>query len=214
MKEYHKIQSVFLRDPATKHRTFLIGQYSEPAFEYLANNQWLFTEKVNGTNVRVHWSGEKVTFGGRTADAQMPLFLVYRLEQLFPMAKFAALFPYPEYTDVMLFGEGYGAKIQKGGGNYKPDGVDFVLFDVMIGGVYLERNNVEDVAAKLEIPVVPIVGRGTLNDAIEMTKGGFNSTWGLFMAEGLVMRPACELVDRRGHRVITKVKHRDFAEAK
>lgn len=210
MIEYHKIQSVYLRDPANRHKTFLEGQWSMPEFGYLANNEWHWTEKVDGTNVRVHWNGEKVTFGGRTEDAQMPLFLVRRLEELFPMIKFHEHFPASEYQDVMLYGEGYGAKIQKGGGNYKPDGVDFVLFDVQIGGTYLERHNVEDIGAQLGLRVVPVLGKGSLLDAIAMTRAGFDSTWGSFKAEGLVMRPAVELVTRRGHRIITKVKHKDF----
>ena len=53
MREYHKIQSLFLRDPATQHRTFLHGQWSMPEFEYLADLEWTFTEKVDGTNIRV-----------------------------------------------------------------------------------------------------------------------------------------------------------------
>lgn len=210
MIEYHKIQSVYLRDPANRHKTFLEGQWSLPELGYLASNEWHWTEKVDGTNVRVHWNGEKVTFGGRTEDAQMPLFLIRQLEELFPMVKFHEHFPPADYSDVMLYGEGYGAKIQKGGGNYKPDGVDFVLFDVQIGGVYLERSNVEDIGAKLGLRVVPVIGKGTLHDAIATTRAGFDSTWGPFKAEGLVMRPAVELVTRRGHRIITKVKQRDF----
>lgn len=210
MIEYPKIQSVYLRDPANHHRTFLDGQWSLPEFGYLARNEWHWTEKVDGTNVRVYWNGEKVTFGGRTEDAQMPIFLLHRLEQLFPRVKFQTHFPAPDYTDVMLFGEGYGAKIQKGGGNYNPSGCDFVLFDVMVGGVFLERHNVEDVAQKMELRVVPILGKGSLEDAIALTKTGFDSTWGAFKAEGLVMRPATELFTRRGHRIITKVKNKDF----
>lgn len=221
MIEYHKIQSVFLRDPATKHRTFLIGEWSVPAFGYLADNEWLWTEKIDGTNVRVVWNGAEVRFGGRTNDAQMPVFLMERLQSLFTpdalRAAFPDIAPPPENATsgppVMLFGEGYGAKIQKGGGCYIPGGVDFILFDVMVGGVYLERHNVEDIAGKLGIKVVPILGRGTLRDAIAMTERGFDSTIAAqigFKAEGLVMRPACELVDRMGHRIITKVKLRDF----
>ncbi len=53
MREYHKIQTVFLRDPETNHRTLLEGQYAEPAFEFLAGNRWVFTEKVDGTNIRI-----------------------------------------------------------------------------------------------------------------------------------------------------------------
>lgn len=208
MIEYHKIQSVYLRDPNNRHKTFLIGQWSMPEIKFLARNEWQWTEKVDGTNIRVHWDGVKMTLGGRTADAQMPMFLVQRLNTMFLPDTLRTAFP--ECTDVMLFGEGYGAKIQKGGGNYNSAGCDFVLFDVMIGGIYLERHNVEDVAHKMSLRVVPIIGKGPLEDAIALTKHGFDSTWGPFQAEGLVMRPSTELFTRRGHRIITKVKHKDF----
>lgn len=214
MIEYHKIQSVFLRDPANRHKTFLLGQYSEPAFEYLAGNEWVWTEKIDGTNIRVLWDGKDVRFGGRTNDAQMPVFLMERLQTLFTPATLAPVFPdLSDGVQVMLFGEGYGAKIQKGGGRYKADGCDFILFDVLFNGVYLERHNVEDISVKLGIRVVPIVGRGTLTEAVEFTKAGYKSEVAAdagFDAEGLVLRPRVELIDRRGHRIITKLKHRDF----
>lgn len=66
MKEYHKINTIFKRDPETRNKTLLEGQYSVPEFEYLANNKWIFTEKIDGTNIRVMWDGKKVTFGGKT----------------------------------------------------------------------------------------------------------------------------------------------------
>jgi hypothetical protein len=224
MREYHKIQSVFLRDPATSHRTFLLGQYSTPAIEYLAGNPWVWTEKIDGTNIRVLWDGATVRFGGRTNDAQMPVFLMERLQAMFTPENLRATFPDieppPENTvgtgtHVFLFGEGYGAKIQKGGGRYIPGGCSFILFDVMVGGIYLERHNVEDIAAKLGIGVVPIVGRGTLAEAVDFTRAGYKSGVAAdvaYDAEGLVLRPECELIDRMGHRIITKLKARDFAD--
>lgn len=214
MIEYHKIQSVYHRDPATKHKTFLEGQWSMLEFDWLKNNEWHWTEKVDGTNIRAHWNGEKMTFGGRTEAAQMPTFLLYKLEELFPKAKMQEHFPAAEYQDVMLYGEGFGAKIQKGGGNYIADGCDFALFDVQIRGIFLERPNVEDIAAKLGIKVAPVVGKGTLLEAIEMVKAGIKSTWGDFPSEGLVMRPAVVLLTRVGDRIITKVKCKDFGGAK
>jgi len=47
-------------------------------------------------------------------------------------------------------------------------------------------------------------------EAIEMVRNGFNSQWGNFMAEGIVARPKVELKTRKGERLITKIKHRDF----
>lgn len=217
MKEYHKIQTVFKRDPANKMRTLLDGEYALPEFEFLADNEWVFTEKVNGTNIRVMLSDYKedgasfgVTFGGKTDGAQIPAFLVTALEQRFQIIeqrlKLAEIFP----DGGCLYGEGYGAKIQKGGGNYRPN-QDFVLFDVRVGDSWLQRADVEDVASKLGLDVVPVIGRGSLADMVRTVRDGFDSVWGAFAAEGIVARPATELRARSGHRIITKIKHKDFA---
>ncbi len=214
MKEYHKIKSVYKRDQKTNR--FIDGEWSMPEFGYLKDNIWTFTEKVDGTNIRIMWNGEAVSFGGKTDDAQMPVFLLYKLQELFEGTVKKQLFKEQfqkdgvPFGEVCLYGEGYGAKIQKGGGNYKPDGVDFVLFDVKIGEWYLERENVEAIGQKFGIRVVPIIGEGTLAEAISMAKTGFNSQWGAFPSEGIVARPKIELKARSGQRIITKVKHRDF----
>jgi len=215
MKEYHKIQTLFTRDPKTKFRTLIEGAYSKPEFHYLQYNKWVFTEKVDGTNIRVMRSAPKdehgkrhpsVTFGGKTDNASIPAKLIDRLREKFTEEKMEKQFP---EGDICLYGEGYGAKIQKGGGNYRDD-QDFVLFDVLIDGWWLERESVESIAEALEIDVVPIVDKGSFVDMVSMCKKGFKSKWGDFMAEGLVARPAIELKNRAGQRIITKLKHKDF----
>lgn len=208
MKEYHKITTVFERDPETKFKTLVDGKFAKPEFEYLANCQWRLTEKVDGINIRVFWDGKKVIFGGRTERAQIYAPLIERLQDKFYAGAMAEIFNEP----VCLYGEGYGAKIKKGGGNYLSDSVDFVLFDVLVNDAWLERNNVMDIANKLQIEVVPELSITTLLTAIDMCQQGFNSSWGNFKAEGLVCRPLVELKDRRGSRVITKIKCKDFGE--
>jgi len=206
MEEYHKIQSIYKRD--LKTHKFIEGEFSLPEFEYLQHNIWVFTEKVDGTNIRVIWDREKVKFGGKTDNAQMPMYLLERLQLLFTDEKFKTFYPDISMT---LYGEGYGAKIQKGGGNYRPDGVDFVLFDVLINTWWLGRHNVKAIADKLGIDAVPIIQEGTLIEAINLIKSKeFMSRWGNFLAEGLVLRPKLEVKNRRGDRIITKLKHEDF----
>jgi len=204
MIEYPKIQSIYKRDEKTHKFT---GVFSLPEFAYLQLNHWTFTEKIDGTNVRVMWDGQDVKFGGRTNNAQMPIFLYDKLRELFPVDKFAALYPDQPMT---LYGEGYGAKIQKGGGNYIKDGVSFILFDVLVDSWWLRRPDVENVASALSIDVVPIVGVDTLFRACEIVRQGFKSTFGDFIAEGLVLKPTVELFNRMGQRIVTKVKHTDF----
>lgn len=213
MEKYHKIKTVFLRDPDNKYKTLLEGQYALPEFEYLKDNDWTFTEKIHGTNIRVIWQDGLLRFEGRTDKASMPKFLLKKLEHLFLREEnhtsTLMLDVLPE-LDACLYGEGYGARIQKGGGNYISDGVSFVLFDIKVGNIWLERHNIDDIAKTLGIDVVPVVGEGTLQDGVEMVRMGMNSTFGNFPAEGIVMKPKIELINRRGNRVITKIKHKDF----
>lgn len=211
MNTYHKINTIFKRDMSKYNNPIIIGDWSEPEFEFLANNQWVFTEKVDGTNIRVMWDGERITFGGKTDNAQMPAPLVERLTSTFlPMKElFADIFGTEQGTSVCLYGEGYGARIQKAGGLYRPD-QDFVLFDIKIGTWWLTRPSVEDIAMKLNIDIVPIVGEGTLFDAIDLVKVGMKSMWGDFISEGIVARPKVELKKRNGDRIITKIKTVDY----
>lgn len=204
MEEYHKIETLLDRDEKFK---VIKWKWRLPEFEYLKNNEWFWTEKIDGTNIRVGWDMQTVVFGGKTDNAQIPIFLLKKLQELFTTEAFQLLYPALSMT---LYGEGYGAKIQKGGGNYIPDGVNFILFDVKIGDWWLERENIEDIASKLNIKVVPIIGKGTLIDAIEKTKEGHYSTFGQFIAEGIVVRPPMTLITRKGERLIGKIKTKDF----
>ena len=212
MKEYHKIDSIFKRDEKTHE--FIIGDYSKPEFEYLKNNVWSFTEKIDGTNIRVIWQPQEmvpVRFAGKTDDASIPASLIDTLSKIFTYDNFVGNGFGTSIDDyICLYGEGCGAKIQKGGGNYKKNGQDFILFDVRVGRWWLKREAVEDIGKKLGIGVVPIIGEGTLDGAIKMCQEGFKSQWGDFIAEGIVLKPKIHLTDRGGNRIITKVKYKDF----
>lgn len=210
MITYHKIQTVFLRDPDNNFKTLLEGQYAKPEFEWLARNSWEATEKVDGTNIRIMWDGSKVTFNGKSDNAQIHGDLVQYLHDYFTTEKMVAQFG-TEPTQVCCYGEGYGAGIQSGG-YYQPE-KRFILFDVLVGGVWLERSNVVDVAYGLDSPVVPIIWTGTLPEMVEYVRQGYNSTIAKdeHLAEGFVMRPQTELFNRRGERVITKLKYSDFS---
>lgn len=264
MEEYHKIQTLFKRDMdgsiTGKKGKMMEGEWTTPELEYLAGNEWEFTEKVDGTNIRIqlvrvpgdtHNSGDIVSakYVGRTDNAVIPKPLLEHLEATFPTLpvwrrdlsqpphsqRWMQLVNFMRENDldkIILFGEGYGPKIQ-GGGKYRED-VSFVLFDVKIGNFYLSRDNVNDIASKLGIESVPVIGRGTLYQAINyvkygapyldeevetilrvsdsdwITKGFLKSQWGDHEAEGIVARPVVDLFNRKGERIICKIKAVDF----
>lgn len=209
MEKYCKIQSLFKRDMA--NRGAFTEEWAVPEFEYLKDNEWLWDEKIDGTNIRVCWDWNEVSLGGRTDNAQIPVTLVKLLNETFTWEKLDEVFERKEGdTTVTLFGEGCGKKIQKGGENYCKDGVKFLLFDVKIGPWWLQREAVHEIANKLSIEAAPYITCGTLAEAIEFTKPGFHSCLGPFPAEGLVLRPKLELTNRAGHRIIGKIKTKDF----
>lgn len=208
MRTYEKIDTVFNRD-TTGTKQLMLNSWRDPVVEYLRNNLWLFTEKADGTNIRIHWDGHQVEFGGRTDRAQIPDFLLEKLRSMFGTAEAEELF---EQTwgekEVFLFGEGYGPKIQSGG-DYRAD-VSFILFDVLVGDNYQEREWVEKTAEMFGIDVVPVVLTGTIQDGIDFVMRHPASTMGTAMMEGVVGRPAVEMRDRRGNRIIVKIKWDDF----
>lgn len=207
MKEYHKIETLYERD--TKTKKIIEGQFRNETVEFLKDTKWVFTEKIDGTNIRIFWDGHKVSFAGRTDKAQIPEELRQRLEKIFGGEDNEQIFEqvFGE-KEVMLCGEGYGAKIQNGG--LYCDHQDFILFDVNVNGVWLERKMVDDIAAIWELKVVPIVFVGTLEEAVEYVKTKPKSKIGTADSEGVVGRPEQELQDRFGNRLIVKIKVRDF----
>lgn len=207
LKEYHKIETLFERDLKTKK--LIEGKYRNKTIEYLKDLKWQFTEKIDGTNIRIYWDGHKVIFYGRTDKTQIPVELANRLMKLFGGETNEEIFEQKfGEAEVMLVGEGYGEKIQKGGLYRK--GQDFILFDVMIAGNWQPRESVEDIAKAFNIDAVPIVLEGTIKEAVEYVKTEPKSVFGTAPSEGVVGRPEIELQDRTGNRVIVKIKVRDF----
>ena len=96
------------------------------------------------------------------------------------------------------------------GGLYRND-VSFILFDVLIGDFWLKRDSVEDIAKTFGVDMVPVLGHGTLREAVEYINLKPKSTIGNAPMEGIVARPVVEVRDRMGRRVIVKIKACDFA---
>ncbi len=211
VREYHKIYGPFQRHTDGPQRNKLIPwEWTRPEFEYLQHVPWRFTEKVNGTNVRVVWDGHRPQFMGRTDRAQMPTRLLSTLQQTFTEELLEQTFG---ETSAILFGEGYGAGIQKGG-NYRSDQT-FILFDILINETWLQYADISDIGRRLGIETVPLYSVTTLRQQIwEMAESLPVSVVATedrrTTMEGLVGTPAIPLLDRRGGRIIVKLKVEDI----
>lgn len=209
MTTYNKIETIYARD-IEGSKKLIEGCFRNESVEFLKDLTWQFTEKIDGTNIRIMWDGHKISYGGRTERANIPAHLMNKLVELFGNDETEQMFEqiFGE-REVILFGEGYGAKIQGVGGLYRSD-VSFILFDVMINGNYQPREMVETTAKQFNLEVVPIIFEGALEAGVAYVRTKPMSTIGNAPMEGLVARPKVELNDRCGNRLIVKIKVKDF----
>jgi len=210
---YPKIETLFVRD--LESHKILTDTFKSPVYSIISS--WLITEKIDGMNIRIMWDGTKLLFGGRTDKASIPAELVNYLNASCDIEKFKLVFP---DTIAILYGEGYGAGIQKNGGAYSKT-KSFVAFDILIDGKWwMDWKNTVDICDKLGLLTVPFMGSKTLHDAMQIVREGFDSLLALTMtgekrpAEGIVGRTIEPLFDRRGRRIILKLKTHDFGKEK
>jgi len=205
---YHKIETLFERD----EKTFKVNPFKLKNLVYGIFKSWQFTEKIDGTNIRIIWQNGKLSFGGKTDNAQIPADLIKHLYEIVSADKLKEIFP---DTSAVIYREGYGAGIQKGGGYSKTK--EFIVYDILVDGKWwLNWENTCDVANKLVLKTVPFIGNMTLEEGVEMVRGGFCSilakenTGEIIPAEGIVGRTIETLFDKKGSRIIIKLKTRDF----
>lgn len=214
MRLYPKIETLFERDPAT----FRVDptHLRIPAAAEIA--KWSVTEKVDGMNIRiVYVKGEpSIKIGGRSDNAQLPADLIQHIYDTFPREKFEACFK-PDTADgtgLVLYGEGYGAGIQKGG-YYRSDKA-VILFDAAFcygeGFWWQPEDTVTELAEKFGVPRVPILGRWSLDEIVDFVRPGAYSVIAQQQAisEGVVGRTRVPLFDANGRRLIIKLKTVDF----
>lgn len=205
--EYPKIETLYERD----EKTFKVKPGIFKNRTYTCVSRWHWTEKIDGTNIRCILDHGNLSFGGRGDNAQIHAELTKWLYENVSRDKLMEIFP---DGNAVIYGEGYGAGIQKGGGLYSPT-KKFIVFDVLVDGKWwLNYENVCDVASKLGLDVVPDFGEMTLEEATELVRTGFKSklNGGQREAEGLVGKPLETLFDKKGARLVVKLKTKDFAK--
>lgn len=223
--EYVKINSLWKREgwyfdqdkknsPDYKkgRQSFIIGDYACPEFGNI--KKWRVDEKVDGTNIRIFYNDGKVKIGGRTDNAQLPGKLLEYLQFTFNEFILHKAFPCEEgspYPNVILFGEGYGPGIQAAGGNYRKD-PGFILFDIKVSHWWLKKEDIGEIAQKLNIDVVPNIGTMTENEIVEFVKSKPLSRCSINpqMMEGIVARSEPLMLFRNGGPILWKLKCKEF----
>ena len=176
----------------------------------------MIDEKVDGTNVRIFWQPDdpfSPNFGGRTDNAQMPTTLLQHLQRTFTREKLQQQFP--DVQKVILFGEGYGPKIQGVGSRYRKD-VSFIIFDVYIDGWWLEKESVLQIANALDIEHTIRQEIMTTSEVVEFIKSrpkSYISEDSSLVMEGVIARSMPLMLFRNRHTpIMFKLKVRDFID--
>lgn len=105
--KYPKINSLYMRNERGK---IIEGSFVNETFEELYNSNYRFeyTEKVDGTNIRVIVTKAKedsafyVEFKGRTDDAIIPNLLQAKLESIFNDVDWSKAFDWEKCSEVIL----------------------------------------------------------------------------------------------------------------
>lgn len=204
--KYHKIGKLLLDDGGRLFCDHLGGA----SIEYIGSLIFDFSEKVNGTNIGINWDGS-IKIEGRTENADLRFDLMSHLNELFKGKEelFNKKFG---IKSVVIYGEGYGSAISDCRKYSKEP--RFIVFDVCIEGVFLERKNVEEIAKFFGLNVVPIVFTGTLREGIEFIK---NKCFSVLAEEevemeGLVACPKIRLYDVNGNRIMVKLKRKYYCD--
>lgn len=216
--EYHKIETMFERG---EDFNVIEDKFRNPVYGTIKT--WRVSEKLDGTNIRVYLLKDGTTkIRGRSDNADIKGDLIDWIQGRMPVEKLKEIFWRPnkegiiEPVDIVLYGEGLGAGIQKGGGNYSKEKI-FVLFDILCDSKWwLDYDTIIEIAGKLGIKYAPDLGLMTLEEIIEKVKVGVPSVFAKentradVEAEGVVARPIETLFDKRMNRVIIKIKSVDF----
>ena len=208
--KYPKNNTLWKRD---KDNNFNIIEGDYSCEEFKSITRWEVTEKIDGTNIRVYFNpvDKSISFEGRTNKAIIPEFLLESLKELFDVDKMSEVFA--ESKEVILYGEGYGDKIQGVGSKYRKD-TSFILFDVIVENWWLDRENVIDIADKLNIKRVPSLGIMTTEQIISLVKSNPYSIVSEepLISEGVVVRSHPLMFFRSGKPIMWKLKTNDYLE--
>lgn len=214
--EYPKIPTIFERQ---EDGSKLLDEtkFSRESLEYLKDNTWLGTEKLDGTNIGIVWDGHKVHIQGRTEDSSFSALQFEYLMEKFGGGDNEELFEqnFGE-KPVVFYGELVGKGVQACGGCYCPDGYRFIMFDIYFPGshVWADKAALLSFSDMFGVEYTKPVISGTLEACVNFVKNMPKSTYGNLLMEGIVARPYIEMFDNRGRRVITKIKVCDFVDRK
>jgi len=187
--------------------------YKNP--EILMFKECYVMEKVHGTSAHIIFSGGKLSFfsGGSDHKNFVGLF-----DEKHLFSKFAVLVGQDELSDITIYGEAYGGKMQGMRDTYG-DELRFIAFEVKWGNTWLSVPDAEEIVGGLDLEFMPYTHISTTLEAIDAERDRPSEVaqrrgCGEKKREGIVLRPLIELRKNNGERIVAKHKNEEFGETK
>lgn len=185
----------------------LEAQYREPILAMLADCDWEVRRKLDGENIRIQWNGEQALWNGKSNAFQCSADFTNYMNDTFLEEIFEEKFG--REKTVTIFGEKMGPKTQ--GNELGLDEDQLIIFDVNINGYWLDKWAVKEVADYFKVKtcydytdISEQYARPLPQIIQAVARGDFQNY------EGLVATPKVEVKDQQGHRVIVKIKNKDY----
>ncbi len=200
--------------------------------EILSVKSVVATEKIHGTNFRVHFpagitSVDEIVFGGRNEELgpQGAGFYGGRPAAFFRsqsdlLDRMLATFASYGFGEVTVFGEAFGSGVQRGVRYVSDDRVIFRAFDIAVGESFVTYELFTTLCDAMDLPRVPEIWRGEPSLAafdallekpsVEGERNGVVDPKNV--AEGVVIRANPLLRDVFGQWLIIKHKAESFSE--
>jgi len=176
-------------------------------------------EKIHGTSAHIRWSPTPEKPGEGQVHLHHGGANKEQFDALFDTEAFKAKIIESGLAEkpVVFFGEAYGGKMQAMSKTYGKE-LKFVVFDVQIGGTWLDVPNANELATKFGFDFVAWEKVPCTLEALNAERdrpsrqAKKNGIMEDMPAEGIVIRPIHELNFKNGTRVIAKHKRDEFME--
>lgn len=227
MERYGKTPGPFKRG---KNNKIILGKWSDGTLEYLQDAKFMFTEKLDGTNIRlIYWPacspystpiGEEHVLNSTGHPAYLEIrgrsdnaTVHHKLQEWKDSLDIDLFVKAFGDNRVCIYGEGIGDGIQKGGPQY--GSTHFRAFAIKGSRGFLPFQVTSEILRHgLYLETAPVMACCTLNEGIKLVQRGVKSVFGngKFWAEGLIGLPTVPLYTPKRERIIVKLKHRDLYE--
>ena len=196
---------------------FHIPDYHVDAFQRYAKGAFVdgemvyVSEKIDGANSRYMWDGQRMHIGSHHRWLEPEgVSMWHKILEVRPEIKAFCM----ANPNLVLFGEVFGF-VQDLHYGMSPGEINFIAFDVMDNGRWMNVLDMTNLVGKFDVPTAPFIAQMPYDFDQLMAMAEGPSLYGLtkHYREGVVVRPLIERTEFRIGRVQLKIVSMNYLEA-